>query len=78
MVAYLKATLDDIIADAKENDRVEYLKSLAKKTFKTEEGTKRKITFMELKRNYYTTYYKEMLPVAKKKAPTMFDKIDEL
>lgn len=77
MTEYKKATLDDIIADAKANERVDYLKSLAKKTVKTPEG-KRKISFMELKRQYFMTYYPNDVPKAKEKAVSMWDKIENL
>lgn len=34
MVDYKKATFEDILADAKENDRTDYLKTLGAKKFK--------------------------------------------
>lgn len=74
MVDYKKATLDDIIEDAKENDRVSDLKSMAGK-----KGSKGgKISFIELKRAYYTKFYKKMIPVAKPKSPSMWERIEEL
>lgn len=74
MVEFKKATLNDIIADAQENDRVAELKALAKKT--NDEGAK--ISYMELKRAYYLKFYKKMVPVAKPKQPTMWERIADL
>lgn len=74
MKAFQSANLDDIIADAKKNDRVDYLKQLAATPVK---GGKN-ISFIELKRAYYGKFYKEMIPVAKPKAKSMWDKISEL
>lgn len=74
MVDFKKANLEDIIADAQENDHVDELKKIANK--KGSAGGK--ISFIELKRAYYQKFYKSMIPVAKPKAPSMWDKINNL
>lgn len=74
MVDFKKCALDDIIEDAKENDRVADLKAMANK--KGSNG--KKISFIELKRAYYSKFYKKMIPVAKPKEPSMWEKIEAL
>ena len=74
MVEYRKATLDDIIADAQKYKRVRKLKDIAAKT--NEEG--KRISFLQLKREYYAEFYNELLPVAKPKALSMWERIAEL
>lgn len=67
---YLQITLDDIIEDAtKDEKRLAYLKSLA---------TDGEISFLELKRAYCLKYYAKMVPVAKEKKPTMWERIEAL
>ena len=85
MVDYLNASLSDIIADAKANDRVDELKAYglgtvaAKKVVNDEEVKyRRKRTFLEIKRHYFGLYYPEMLPKAKPKKQTMYDLLEEL
>lgn len=74
MVDFMKCNLDDIIEDAKENDRVAELKAMANK----KGSTGKKVSFIELKRAYYSKFYKKMIPVAKPKEPTMWEKIGSL
>lgn len=73
MVAYRKAKLDDIIKDAKANDRVDDLKVIAATPKKG-----RKISFIEIKKAYYEKFYPNLIPTAAPKAPTMWDVIDSL
>lgn len=74
---YLKITLEDIIADAKKNKRVASLKKLAATPIFAEDGSERKITFLELKRQYCEEYYPEIVPVKKTKE-SMWDIIANL
>lgn len=82
MKAYKKATFEDILADAKDNDKkVAFLKKLAKtKGLKDKNGEARAITYLELKRKYYEEFYEELLPVPQnpKKEKTFLDTIEEL
>lgn len=75
---YYKTNLDGIIEWCKANNQVEWLKKAAAKTIPTETGS-RKITFIELKREFFLTFMADKVPVAKKeKQPTMWDKINSL
>lgn len=78
MVKYLNCALADIIEDAKENDRVDYLKSLLNKKVKNKKGEARSVSFLEIRRWYYEKYYSELLPVPKEKKKTMYDIIKSL
>lgn len=73
-MSYKSATIDDIIADAEDNGRVEYLKKLAKK--KRKDGNK--ISFLELKREYYLKFYPDMVPVRPEPPKTFWDRIEDL
>ena len=82
-------SIDDIIAWCKANGQVEWLKAEAAKTFpikfKDEDGNeyvdenkRRAISFVEIKYDFCRMFMKELVPVAKAKAPTMRDKINAL
>lgn len=73
MKQYRKATIDDLIKDAVDNGREKKLKELASKKIKG-----RKISFLELKKLYFEEYYEDMIPRAKDKAPTFWERIEEL
>lgn len=73
MKDYKLATVDDIIADAIKHGREGELKAMASKKIKG-----RKISFLELKQRYYETYYPDLIPRRKEKAPTFWDRINEL
>ena len=87
MVAYNKASFDDLVLDAKKFDRTEELKKYGLGTVKAKRVNKetgeretytRKRTFMEIKYWYYNSFYPELLPKKKVAAPTMYDKLAEL
>lgn len=87
MVAYSKCGFDDIVADAKANGRTEELKqyglgTVNAKRVDKETGDKvsykRKRTFLEIKKWYYSLYYPELLPRKKELPPTIYDKLAEL
>lgn len=73
MKEYKKVTIEDLIADATKHDRINTLKSMAAKKIKG-----RKVSFLELKRNYFEMFYPEDIPRAKEKAPTFWERIEEL
>lgn len=77
---YKDMTIDDIIQWCQENgkDKVAWLKATAAKTFPKEDGTTRKITFIELKLEFVREFMADIAPKAKPKQPSMFDKIDAL
>lgn len=78
MVEYKTCQMADIIADAKAHGRVEELKAYGLAKVKGKDGKKRARTFLEIKKNYYQTYYPEMLPKAAPKAKTIYDLLAEL
>ena len=77
---YKDMTIDDIIQWCQENgkDKVDWLKATAAKTFPKEDGTTRKITFIELKLEFVREFMADIAPKAKPKKPSMFDKIGAL
>ena len=75
---YQTMKIDDIISWCKENEQTAWLKKEATKTYPTSNGKKRKVTFIELKKAFAEKFMPEILPVAKEKKPTMFDKIAAL
>lgn len=74
MVDYKLATLDDIINDAVKLKRTRKLKEIAAKV--DENG--KKISFLQLKREYYMEFYSDLVPVAKPKSLTMWERIADL
>ena len=75
---YENINLDYIIDYCKDHDEVDWLKSTAAKTFKTKDGGKRKITFIEIKIAFAKKFMPDIIPKAKPKNPTMFEIIDAL
>lgn len=75
---YKDMTIDDIIQWCQENGQVAWLKAIAAKTFPKEDGTIRKITFIELKLEFVREFMADIAPKAKPKKPSMFDKIGAL
>lgn len=75
---YKDMTIDDIIQWCKDNKQVDWLKATAAKTFPKEDGTTRKITFIELKLEFVREFMADIAPKAKPKKPSMFDKIGAL
>ena len=74
MLDYKTLTQDDIIDWCCENNQVEWLKKVALK----EDRNGKKPTFFEIKKAFATKFMPEILPVAKKKKATMYDKIAAL
>lgn len=81
---YKKMKIEDIIAWCKENNQVDWLKEIAKKTYpatnkKTGETFERKISFIEIKNEFVAKFMPELAPKATKpKKPSMWDMIDAL
>ena len=78
MVDYKKAEFADLVADAKANGRVEELKDIGLAKVKAKDGGKRKRTYLEIKKLYFSRYYPDMMPKAKAKAKTIYDILEEL
>lgn len=87
MVAYKDCSFDDLVADAKKNDRIEELKSyglstVTAKRVDKETGEKvsykRRRTFLEQKHHYYSLFYPELLPKKKERPVTIYDKLEAL
>lgn len=72
---YQKAKADDIITWCVANNKVDWLKKTAAKTYG---DNRRKITFFELKRAFFEEFMPEQLPKAKDKAPTFLERINSL
>ena len=76
---YMKMNLDDVIAWCEENNQVNWLKAEARKTKTGKDGKEKKISFIELKRNFALKFMPEIVPVAKtEKKPSMYDRIAAL
>lgn len=75
---YKKMNIDDIINWCKANNEVEWLKKEAAKKIKNEDGKERSITFIEIKRDFAAKFMPEIMPKAKEKTISMFDKIAAL
>lgn len=78
MIEYKKAQFADLVADAKTNGRVEDLKEIGLAKVKDKDGGKRKRTYLEIKKIYFSRYYPDMMPKAKEKAKTIYDILEEL
>lgn len=84
-MTYKEMTIDYIIDWCKENNQIEWLKAENAKTFPVEGTTKkgkpkkpRKITLLEIKRNFVEKFMPELLPQEKPKKETFRDKIANL
>lgn len=75
---FKKMNIEDIIDWCKENGEVAWLKKESQKTFKTKDGSTRKISFIEIKRNFAKKFMPAIIPTAKPKKPTMYDLINSL
>lgn len=75
---YKGMNIEDIIAWCQENKEVAWLKETAAKTYKTEDGKERKISFIELKLEFVKKFMPEIAPKAQAKQPSMYDRIANL
>lgn len=75
---YKDMRIEDIIAWCQENKQVEWLKQAASKTYPTENGKERRISFIELKLEFVKKFMPEIAPKAQAKKPSMYDLIDSL
>jgi hypothetical protein len=66
-------TIDDIIDWCEENGKTDWLK-----TFASTEKKGKKPTYFQIKKAFATKFMPEILPVAKEKKPTMYDRIAAL
>lgn len=74
---YKTMNINDIVEWCKANNETEWLKKEASKTF-TKDGKTRRITFIEIKKDFVEKFMPEIAPKAKEKKPTMFDLIAAL
>jgi hypothetical protein len=70
---YRTLNLDDIIDYCKEHKQVPWLKAIA-----AQENKGKKISFIELKLAFCRQFMPEILPAAKPKKPSMYDRIANL
>lgn len=75
---YKDMTVENIIEWCVSHEEVDWLKATAKKTFPTEDGKERKITFIELKLEFVKEFMPEIAPKAKEKKLSMYDRIANL
>ena len=75
---YKDMTIEDIIQWCKDNKQVDWLKEAAAKTYKTEDGKERRISFIELKLEFVKKFMPEIAPKAQAKKPSMYDLIKAL
>lgn len=71
---YTKMNIQDIINYCEANNQQEWLKSVALK----KKANGKKPNFFEIKKAFCKKFMPEIIPVAKKKAPTMYDLIEAL
>lgn len=72
---YQAIKFNDIVEYCKANNQVEWLKKTVT-DFEADKG--RKITFIELKKEFATKFMPEIAPKAKEKKPSMYDIIASL
>lgn len=75
---YKDMKIEDIIAWCKKNGEVEWLKEIAAKTYETEDGKERRISFIELKLEFVKKFMPEIAPKSQPKKPSMYDLIAKL
>lgn len=75
---YKDMKIEDIIAWCQENNQVEWLKQAASKTYTTENGKERRISFIELKLEFVREFMPDIAPKAKPKKLSMYDLINNL
>lgn len=75
---YKDMRIEDIIEYCQKNKEVDWLKETAAKTYKTEDGKERRISFIELKLAFVKKFMPEIAPKAQAKKPSMYDLIANL
>lgn len=75
---YKDMTIEDIIQWCQEHKQVAWLKEAASKTFSTEDGKERRISFIELKLAFVKEFMPELAPKAQPKKASMYDLIAKL
>lgn len=74
MVRYSVAKFQDLVDDAKANNRVDALKEIGLAPLSNGKPK----SFIQIKREYYQRFYEAMIPVAKPKKKTIYDELNEL
>lgn len=76
---FMKIDIDYIINYCVENNKVEWLKAEAAKTFVNKNGKECKASFIQIKRAFCEEFMPDIIPRAKEeKKPTMYDRIAAL
>ena len=75
---YKKMKIDDIINWCVEHEQTKWLKKIAATTYPTEDGKERNISFIEIKLAFCQKFMPDIIPEAKPKKPTMYEKIKAL
>ena len=75
---YKDMRIGDIIEYCQKNNEVAWLKETATKTYKTQGGKQRNISFIELKLEFVKKFMPEIAPKAQAKKPTMYELIAKL
>ena len=75
---YKDMKIEDIINWCVANGQVAWLKAESAKTYKTEDGKERRISFIELKLAFVKEFMPEIAPKAQTKKPSMYDLIAKL
>lgn len=73
MLEFKTMTIEDIIEWCQENNKTEWLKTYAAKKINGKAPT-----YFQIRKAFCTKFMPEILPVAKPKAKTMYDKIAAL
>lgn len=77
-MSYKDMKIEDIIDWCTKHDAVDWLKETAAKTYKTEDGKERRISFIELKLEFVKKFMPEIAPKAQAKKPSMYELIAKL
>lgn len=75
---YKDMKIEDIIQWCQANKQVDWLKEVAAKVYKTEDGKERRISFIELKLEFVKKFMPDIAPKAQPKKPSMYDLIAKL
>lgn len=75
---YKDMNIDGIIEWCQANNEVDWLKETAAKTYETEDGKKRRISFIELKLEFVKKFMPDIAPKAQPKKISMYDRISKL
>ena len=77
MTNYKNTTITDIINDAKElgTEATTFLKELVSKTYINKDGYEVEYSFIQIRKEYFEKFHKDLMPQPKEHKPTMKDLI---